>query len=356
MNLTKRLFFILILILTSLKSFAIEEILPDFKEEETILQKLTAQKEVKLNDEDTIQFGVNFKGSTDFTIYNNDNGRFASSYPYSIEPYIYSKFGEGKYESRIGIVPTRDTSKYDNKVFGIISDIYIIRHLNEKHKVLIGNSRVPIGYEGSTSHYDLPFAQRSQIGSNIGDARSLGVRFMGEISKFDYDVGGYFATRNLQHFNDGGEFVGWLDYSPFKDKKGNVFENLKLGGGLQYGRSGENYTVLSTGAKWNYKKEFATIEYAFAQNYNGHNGFKEAKAQGANITIGHNLTDKLQLVGRYDFFDPDMKKSNNAIAQYSLGINWFIIGKRLRLTLDYIFEQQKNNNKNKIMFMTQFMI
>ncbi|MBE7705720.1 MAG: hypothetical protein E7Z91_00535 [Cyanobacteria bacterium SIG30] len=331
--------------------------MPDFEEiEKPFLNKIIDQKKIEFEAGivNKIEFGANYKGYVDFTYY-NEKDDLGTSYPFSIEPYIHSYFGDNKNQIRVAFMPTKDVSEYESRVGAMITDLYYIRKFNENHEVLIGNSRVPIGFEGGLGNYALPFVQRSQIANNFGNARALGIRFRGNINKFDYDLGTYSSTRYLQHLNDGGEFVGWLGYSPFKDKE-NYFKNLKLGAGLNYGRQGENYTVLSTGVQWDYKKVFASAEYGFAQNYNGSSGYKSGKAQGVNATLGYNLTDKLQVLARYDIFDPHMSIDNNSIKQYTAGINYFVIGQRLRFTLNYIFEQQNNNNKNKIMFLTQILI
>jgi len=265
---------------------------------------------------------------------------------------MYSKGDKNQF--LISFLPTQDFSKYDHDFLASINNMYFVHKFNDNHQVLIGKARTPVGFEGGESTYKLSFIERSQIASNFGNVKAFGVRFQGNVKMFDYDIGGYSSTRKLQDLGEGLEFVGWLGYKPFYNKD-NPLKNLKIGGGINYGRRSKNYTVISTGVTWDYKRVFASAEYGYAQNYNGNGGFKEGKAQGANATIGYNLTDKLQILGCYDIFNGDLDNSKYT-TQYTAGINYFALGNRVKFALNYVFEQQKHNNKNIIMFLTQFMI
>ena len=61
--------------------------------------------------------------------------------------------------------------------------------------------------------------------------------------------------------------------------------------------------------------------------------------EGWYVTIGYHLTKKLELLARYDEFDPDKKIKGNNTREYTAGINYYIKGQALKLILNYIFCQ-----------------
>ncbi len=362
------LFALIILFLCVIKAFAIEEIVPDFSDEEihslrieenkTFTEKVFGQKEIHIGNEllDRIEYGVNYRGTLNFTHYDEENS-LSTSYPFTIEPYIHMYSKEDKNQFRLSILPTGSHSVYDHEFSSYLNDIYFIRKFNENHLVLIGNSRTPVGFEGGEGAYQIKFAKRSQIAANFGDTRALGIRFKGNVKMFDYDLGFYSSTRKLQHIDDGPELVGFLTYNPFYNKKESALKSLRIGSGIDYGRRFDNnYTVLSTGVNWEHKKWYLGAEYGFAQNYNGSRGYQLGKAQGANATVGYKITEKLQILGRYDAFNPDMGHGSSYKTQYTAGLNYYLVEDRVKFILNYIFEQNKHNNKNMVMFYTQFMI
>jgi hypothetical protein len=354
----KTLFTFFICLLNTLASFGIEEvILPDFSEEKEVkkgfVEKIVTPKTVVfensfLND---ATLGVNYKGASVL----NAGDEFHSNYPFFFEIMGAAHFGENKNAINISIVPTRETEHFDRKFLGAIGNLYYKRKLGDKHSVLIGNSRTPMGWEGGVSEYVLDFVERSQIANHFGNFRSLGVRFQGDLGYVDYDLGGYSSTRFLQHPTEGAEFVGWVNYKPFYNQEGSYFKNLKFGAGLNYGRNEGNYTVANFGAHWDYGKWAITAEGALAQGSNAIR-YNPDKQQGVNATLKYKLTDKIDILGRYDVFDPDTNCSDDLITQYTAGVNYNPFKERLRFMLNYVFEKKEADNRNIIMFLTQIMI
>ena len=65
--------------------------------------------------------------------------------------------------------------------------MYVATNAIPHHRVLIGNSRPPVGMEGGAGPFVLPFIARSQISRNFGTVRKLGGRVSGDYSLVDYD-------------------------------------------------------------------------------------------------------------------------------------------------------------------------
>ena len=314
------------------------------------------KKSVKFDNNfiDEISGELRFQGITSFE---EKRGNLNTTFPFDINAVAESKFGSKKYRFFTEYAFTRNTDDIGNAFFGKFSNLYIERNFSKNHKMRVGVSRSPIGLEGSMSSFALPFAQRAQISREFGDAISTGISFIGNKGALEYNMGGYTSTRFAQGFKDGAEFIGRIGVKPFYKQEGSYFKNLKLYAGADVGHRGENYGVYSAALTYEYKKFLMNFEYAYADGSNG-DYFDPRKRQGFFATAGYNITPKLQLLARYDYFDRNLDESKNINHEYSVGINYFVFKQRLKLALNYVFsnDEKTNTNKNAIYFLTQFFI
>ena len=314
------------------------------------------KKSVKFDNSfiDEISGELRFQGITSFE---EKRGNLNTTFPFDINAVAESKFGSKKYRFFTEYAFTRNTDDIGNAFFGKFSNLYIERNFSKNHKMRVGVSRSPIGLEGSMSSFALPFAQRAQISREFGDAISTGISFIGNKGALEYNMGGYTSTRFTQGFKDGAEFIGRIGVKPFYKQEGSYFKNLKLYAGADVGHRGENYGVYSAALTYEYKKFLMNFEYAYADGSNG-DYFDPRKRQGFFATAGYNITPKLQLLARYDYFDRNLDESKNINHEYSVGINYFVFKQRLKFALNYVFsnDEKTNTNKNAIYFLTQFFI
>lgn len=303
---------------------------------------------------DEISGELRFQGITSFE---EKRGNLNTTFPFDINAVAESKFGSKKYRFFTEYAFTRNTDDIGNAFFGKFSNLYIERNFSKNHKMRVGVSRSPIGLEGSMSSFALPFAQRAQISREFGDAISTGISFIGNKGALEYNMGGYTSTRFTQGFKDGAEFIGRIGVKPFYKQEGSYFKNLKLYAGADVGHRGENYGVYSAALTYEYKKFLMNFEYAYADGSNG-DYFDPRKRQGFFATAGYNITPKLQLLARYDYFDRNLDESKNINHEYIVGINYFVFKQRLKFALNYVFsnDEKTNTNKNAIYFLTQFFI
>ena len=239
----------------------------------------------------------------------------------------------------------------------LFQDLYIDTKRIPHHRILVGNSRPGVGYEGAGSAFTLPFAARSQISRNFGTVRKLGVRIMGNYSLLDYDLGGYSSGTNFSSFFPGAEFDGWVNFKPLGKTDGK-YGSLTLGGGITAGqRDSESFNVIGAYVGYRYKKFWTKAEFANADGSNGASGFTTKQRQGWYVTVGYNLTKKLELLARYDEFNPDKDIRNNNIREYSAGVNYYIKGQALRLLLNYVFcQNQLASDSHRIIVGLQIML
>ena len=249
---------------------------------------------------------------------------------------INGKFKGGKnfYEARLRFDPL------DGYTFlqTLPADIYVANTSIPHHKIILGNTRTPVGFEGGRSDMVMPFVARAQIARNFGNSRKVGLRIKGNYDLVEYDIGGYSSDTYFRSFFPGTEFSGWLTLKPLGKTDGR-YGKLKVGGGLSAGRNNISYAVSGVYAGYEYKNFFADFEYSYADGYNGAKRISSNQAEGFYSTVGYKITPKLQFVTRYDQFTPDRNKSNDIRREYSTGINYFIKGQALKIMLNYVFCQ-----------------
>ena len=236
-----------------------------------------------------------------------------------------------------------------------VAEAYLVNNNIPHHKVVVGFSRNQVGKEGGSSSYILPFVTRSQIARNFGSTRALGVRLIGNYSLLDYNLALNSSDRFFRDWFPGTEFTGWVDFKPLGKTDGK-YGRLIIGGGLNAGKNVTNYTVGSLYVAYKYKKLWTNFEYGIAYGYNG-SAVSTNKAMGFNGTIGYKIIPQLQVIARYDFFDPNRDTDHNNRQEYTAGINYFIKGQALRLILNYVFcQNQATQDSHRIIFATQLLL
>lgn len=269
-----------------------------------------------------------------------EDGSTSDSFRVSlINLFIDGNIKGGKESFRIMLDPTPNPNGTFMQT--LFQDLYITSKRIPHHRILIGNSRPGVGYEGAGSAFTLPFAARSQISRNFGTARKLGVRIMGNYSLLDYDLGGYSSGTNFTSFFPGAEFDGWVNFKPLGKTNGK-YGKLTLGGGIAAGqRDSKDFTVCGAYVGYRYKKFWMKAEFANADGSNGYTGFTTKQRQGWYVTLGYKLTKKLEVLARYDEFDPDKNVKNNNRREYTAGLNYYIKGQALKVFLNYVFCQNQ---------------
>lgn len=276
-------------------------------------------------------------------------------YEYStIEAGVNGKFKGGKsyYEARFRFKPQHNYSFFQY----MPSNLYVATTAIPHHTIIVGNTRIATTYEGAKSSSVIPMFARSQISRNFGNIRKLGVRVRGNYDLVEYDLGGYSSDTYFRKFFPGAEFAGWVTLKPLGKTSGK-YGTIKLGGGFTSGQNDIDYTVLGAYASYEYKKLYANFEWGKADGYNGARGISSNKAEGLYTTLGYRITPKLQLVGRYDQYRPNLDIADNMQKEYSAGINYFLKGQALKLILNYVYcNNESKPDSHRIILGTQLLL
>lgn len=262
------------------------------------------------------------------------------------------KGGKNFYEARFRLTPQ---SNYSFLQY-LPSNMYIANTSIPHHTVIVGNTRTATGHEGAKSSTVIPMIARSQISRNFGNIRKLGVRVKGKYDLIEYDLGGYSSDTYFREFFPGAEFAGWVTLKPLGKTKGK-YGRLKIGSGLTAGQNNIDYTVLGAYASYEYKRLYANFEWGKANGYNGAKGLSSKKAEGFYTTVGYRITPKLQIVGRYDQYRPDLDIADNMQKEYSAGLNYFLKGQAMKLMLNYVYcNNESKPDSHRIILGTQLLL
>lgn len=319
-----------------------------------LLQDVLTKKFDEDSPMESLQLWGGYNG--DIGVYMNEDSSSNSQYDFNtINVGLDGKLKNNNADFRIMFNYAPLSSR--NVVQNLFADMYIATNKIPHHRVLVGHSRPPVGMEGSYGPFVLPFIARSQISRNFGTVRKLGARVSGDYSLVDYDFGVYSSDTYFQEFFPGTEFIGWVNLKPLAKTNGK-YGNLKIGGGIDAGNRDNSFCVAGAYIGYEYKRFMANFEWANADGYNGPSGFSTDKhASGFYATLGYMLTKKLQILARYDEFDPDRNISHNNQREYSLGFNYFIKGQGLRLILNYVFcQNDAAKDSHRILVGTQILL
>lgn len=236
------------------------------------------------------------------------------------------------------------------------ADIYVMRYWSKDDQVLLGYARAAVGVEGGESPFTIPFFGRSQISRTYGNVRTLGVKAQGNHKLYDYSAGFFSSGRFFRDFFPGPEFTGLVSIKPLGLTDGR-YGKLTMGGSLNAGNAESHYVVGGAHVIYEYKRLKATAEYASADGSNGSTGFTTNQSEGFYGNLAYRVTPKLQLVARYDQFDPNKNKANDIRTEYTAGINYFIKDQALKLMLNYVYYTVENGTYgSRIMAGTQIIL
>ena len=372
----KKLFsFISCLFLIANTAFAIEEVTLE-TDENNFFDKLSniyygkvenyseVSPVVKLFSQKGLEFDNSFVNSVKLSMFAEGNlilnatdkatQNFLIDFPI-LEPMVTAKFNENKDEIMFDINFARHINCYTNRFTEKISRAYISHSFNENQKILIGQgARVPVNYEGSVSTMAIDLIMCAQIGRNLGNVASLGIRNIASYKYLDYDIGVYDSTRYMADLGNGSEFTGYVMLKPFAslDDKLNSF---RLGGGYNIGESVRSYHQYSVFSSYDYDKFHIRAEYANADRCNGIK-FINDNSDGFYTTAIFDITPKVSIVGRYDFFTPNTNHNNNYTQEYTGGITYKPF-KNMKVMLNYVRTNQSNlPDSNMFIFATRFII
>ena len=309
-------------------------------------------KKIEKSPVETMHLFAQYRAHADMDFYPDDED-FTYGFN-NIDAGVNGKFRDNKtyYEMRFRFNPHHEHNFFQY----LPSNIYVANTAIPNHTIIVGNTRTATGYEATKSSTVIPFVARSQISRNFGNVRKVGVRVKGKYDLVEYDLGGYSSDTYFRKFFPGAEFAGWVTLKPL-GKTGGKYGRLKIGSGITAGQNDISYTVLGAYASYEYKKFYANFEWGKADGYNGAKGISSNKAEGLYTTLGYRITPKVQIIGRYDQYRPNLDVSDNMQKEYTAGLNYFMKGQAVKLMLNYVYcNNESKADSHRIILGTQLLL
>jgi hypothetical protein len=242
----------------------------------------------------------------------------------------------------------------------VLKDLFLDYTGIPGHVIRVGQMKTGLSYDSAVrGNNRTPFYDVSQLGL-IADEREQGAAIFGSLKKFaDYQFGVYNGVgANTRDDNNMLSYGGRVTLRPLtglmNDKK---YGTLELGASFLEGRTGQNgqYTPRDRRgfeARYLHRKFELGAEYLSFSNPDRTNGY------GWYMEGIYKFNPKWQMVGRYDFLDPNKEYSqhNNRI-QYVAGVNYLLSQYNMRLMLDFVryTDQAQASKGNTIRMMAQYM-
>lgn len=267
---------------------------------------------------------------------------------------------KGKLAKNLNFVSNFQPSRYyDGSAHTMMSDVYISTDIIPHNTVYFGQSRVPIGVEGTTSGLKLDLIDLSQIARNYSNTRDIGIKVAGDYKYFDYYVGAFNGSRyNSKDSNTDMDIATWFDIKPLAAFP--QFGKATVGAGYTYGKvdststtvTSKSYDIFGFYADYKYKKAALKYEWAFSD---GAYAAVNRKSSGWYLSGLYDVTPKTQLVLKMDRFDPDRTVRDNLITEYSIGTNYFMSNYNLKFQVNaVIVDNPIKKNSSRLVFQSQY--
>jgi len=208
-----------------------------------------------------------------------------------------------------------------------------------KHiSVDFGQYKVPFGMEGLESSAKLNFIERSALTSVFkwadygdvgftvkGDFKVNNVKIQGAVGLFNGE------GQNKLDVNEPMDLVGRLIVKPI--------EALHLGVAHYNGKTGSGSAEtgnIRTGGEIKFVKDPIS---GYGEYVTGKSGGKEKKTYY--LAGGYKILPSLQVVVKYDWYDPDIDTEDDEKHEDTIGLNYFFEKHNAKIQLNYVYRGEK---------------
>lgn len=204
----------------------------------------------------------------------------------------------------------------------------------------VGQEKTPITEEGFRSSAKLDMVERAMISRTYGEFRDVGLLLRDSHQYLDYYLGVFNGSgRNKTDDNDEKDFVGHVIAKPVKELHLGVF-------GQNGSTKKEEITRDRLGFDGQYELGYFSLKSEWARGKDG-----DVDSNGFYVQPGvYFIPDKLQLVARFDQFDPDTDQDDNTIQEIAGCLNWFFAKFNARLQLEYLRRNNEAATDENVVF------
>lgn len=234
-------------------------------------------------------------------------------------------------------------------------DAYTAYKVADFLKFQAGQFKVPLSYESLVSDSQLDFIDRSQVVEALAgrskdvignqNGRDLGIQISGSFAKlsdhylFDYTFGvfngaGYDVTSDNNNHKD---IAARLAIHPIK--------GLDFGGSLYEGEDIPAATtklpnpITQARNRYGFDARYATGPFSVTAEYL-HGTDASVHRDGWYAQAGYFVLPKLQLVAKYDNYDPNKTNTTDRSTIYYGGVN-YVFNSWTKLAVDYLYKREE---------------
>ncbi|HEY9002721.1 MAG TPA: porin [Mucilaginibacter sp.] len=243
-------------------------------------------------------------------------------------------------------------------------DAYTAYRFTDFLKIQAGQFKVPLTYESLVSDSQLDFIDRSQVVEALAgrskdvignqNGRDIGVQISGSFAKlndqylFDYTFGvfngaGYDVTTDNNNHKD---IAGRLGIHPIKglDFGGSIYE----GEDIPLATTKVPNPVTQARNRYGFDGRYVTGPFSVTAEYlHGTDG--SVHRDGWYAQAGYYVIPQIQLVAKYDTYDPTKTILTDRSTIYYGGVN-FVFNKWTKLAVDYLYKREETVQiKNNIL-------
>ncbi|MBI1978200.1 MAG: hypothetical protein HYS55_05555 [Candidatus Omnitrophica bacterium] len=235
----------------------------------------------------------------------------------------------------------------DNTRRSVLQDAYLTLGYIPKHKLDIGQFKIPVTEEGLRSSAKLDTLERAFITRTFGDHRDVGVMLTGDWDFAMYQFGVFNGQeQNNLDINDKKDFAWRIVGRPFrlKEIENEIFKNLELGYSQYYNHSADSISTAQPEksrygfeARWEYDRYSLKSEVAWGQT-------AAAPVWGWYGQAGYYVIPKLlQGVIKYDVYEPNERASFDKARELTFGLNYFLDSYHAKFQLNYVFKEGQDS-------------
>lgn len=255
-----------------------------------------------------------------------------------------------KVEADLGAKSLAEATNYSAQ----LTDAFVNWNRYSFANVKFGQFKVPFGYEYLTPITRTLTVERSLASDRLTDGRQVGLAFWGDVitNRLNYNVGVFNGTPLNNSYNDNesylwaGHVTGVAFDGKIADREARVAVGLS---GLTthdngitksgFGFAGNAFTGRRS--SWGVDTQIKWWLFGLEGEYL-HTEFKPVTAanftaDGWNVAASAEVWPKhLQALVKYETFNPNRSVSSNSSDVWTFGLNYFIKGNDLKLSLNYL--------------------
>lgn len=228
-----------------------------------------------------------------------------------------------------------------------ITDVFVTWTKYPEANVRFGQFKTPFGYEQLLADTKTIFAERSLANDRLTASRQIGAMVTGEVvdKKITYSVGAYNGNGVNNSVNDNEKFLlaGRVAGTVYTGKQGE--HTVKVTTGANYFTTEDKGTFVGQKDGYGVDAQLAfgpaDVMVEWLRNDLDPVTGADTRAQGWSALAAYRINPKWQAAVRFETYEANtLSSADTTTDTWTMGVNYFIKGDDLKLTLNYLLGDQ----------------